>query len=122
MTFRKGQSGNPAGRPRGSKNRYALDRKVRAKLARTGESPLELMLEIMRDPNERMELRLDAAKSAAPFMHRRMPTAVEDTDPNQQLVFDPQALAGLSAEEKIILLGLFEKIGLTLPHQWPAGT
>ena len=71
MTFRKGVSGNPAGRPRGSKNRYALDKRVR-ELAQTGESPLEVMLAVMRDPNEKIELRLDAAKAAAPYMHAKL--------------------------------------------------
>jgi hypothetical protein len=74
------------------------------------------MLAVMRDPNEKIERRLDAAKAAAPYMHRKMPIAVEDTDPNPQLLFDTKALVGLSAQEKITLLALFEKIGATLPN------
>jgi hypothetical protein len=85
-------------------------------LAQKGESPVEVMLRVMRDPNEKIELRLVAAKAAAPYLHRKMPIAVGDTDPNQPLVFETQALAGLSAQEKVTLLALFEKIGTTLPN------
>ena len=49
-------------------------------------------------------------------LHRKMPIAVDGAEPNQPLVFDPEALAGLSAQEKITLLTLFEKIGATLPN------
>jgi len=85
-------------------------------LARTGESPLEVMLAVMRDPSEKIGLRLDAAKAAAPYLHRKMPIAVDGAEPNQPLLFDTQALVGLSAQEKITLLALFEKIGTTLPN------
>jgi hypothetical protein len=88
-------------------------------LAREGESPLELMLRVMRDENEKIERRLDAATAAAPYMHSKMPIAAGGADP-QPLVFDTQALAGLSTEEKITLLALFEKIESTAPHQLSA--
>jgi hypothetical protein len=83
---------------------------MRRKLARAGETPLEVMLSVMRDPKEKLALRLDAAKAAAPFMHRKMPIALERGDSDSPIVFDALALAGLTREEKVALLELFDKM------------
>lgn len=107
MTFRKGQSGNPRGRPRGSRNRYALDEMMRRELAQTGMTPLEFLLSVMYDPNAKLELRLDAAKAAAPFMHRKMPVAVEEPTSVEPTSLD--GLHHLSVHERITLLALLEK-------------
>lgn len=107
MTFQQGSSGNPAGRPKGSKNQHVLDEKIRAKLAQTGESPLEVMLGVMRDPSEKIELRLDAAKAAAPYLHRKMPIAVNEPTAVEPILLDE--LHELSASEREALLALLEK-------------
>jgi len=63
------------GRKPGSKNKKTLD--AEAALARAiAESgavdPLEFMLAVMRDPQADFRVRLEAAKSAAPYRHARL--------------------------------------------------
>ena len=111
MTFKKGVSGNPGGRPKGSKNHYALDEKMRRELARTGLTPLEVLLVVMRDPKERLELRLDAAKAAAPYMHSKMPIANDEAPASVESI-SLSRLHGLSASERTVLLALLEKAGI----------
>jgi hypothetical protein len=36
-----------------------------------GQTPLEFLLEVMRKPGEDLALRLNAAKTAAPYLHAR---------------------------------------------------
>lgn len=45
---------------------------------RAGISPLEFMLFVMNDPDEPLSRRLDAAKSAAPFIHPKL-SAVDNS-------------------------------------------
>jgi len=76
-------------------------------VAREGESPLQVMLRLMRDETEKIEVRLDAAKAAAPYMHRKMPVAVDEptvVEPNEL----PE-LQQLSVSERKALLVLLEK-------------
>jgi len=49
------------------------------KRARDGLTPLEYLVSIYRDPNMPTETRIDAAKSALPYVHRRMPMEVIST-------------------------------------------
>jgi hypothetical protein len=44
--------------------------------SKEGLTPLEFLLQVLRNPNERQDVRIDAAKSAAPYMHPRL-AAVE---------------------------------------------
>src|SRR5262245_2416288 len=72
--FQKGQSGNPAGRPKGALDKITqLQRKAALE---SGQSPLDYLLSIMRDENQSITVRLDAAKAAAPYLHPKL-TAVE---------------------------------------------
>lgn len=59
-----------AGRPKGSKTRKNAEIAQRA--AEQGITPLEYMLEVMRDEANETSARLDAAKSAAPYIHPRL--------------------------------------------------
>lgn len=59
-----------AGRPKGAKSK--LTEKAIERAGATGELPLEFMLRVMRDEGEAFDVRFDAAKAAAPYMHARL--------------------------------------------------
>ncbi len=58
------------GRKRGTPNRATAA--LAAAVAASGETPLAYLLSVMRDPQVAPELRLEAAKAAAPFVHPRL--------------------------------------------------
>lgn len=77
------------GRLRGVPNRATAARQ--AAVSATGQTPLEALLEIMRDPGQPVGLRVDCARAAAPYVHPRMaavtldrddPVAIIDPDPD----------------------------------------
>ena len=70
MGFQPGQSGNPNGRPKGSRNKATAKRE--AEIEATGLSPLSFMLSILRDEEASMEDRKWAAEKAAPYVHPRL--------------------------------------------------
>jgi Family of unknown function (DUF5681) len=84
--FKKGQSGNPAGKPKG----LAITKTaaIANKCAATGRTPLETLINLMnkafsageRSSGEKRWRRFDDAARwaamAAPYMHSRMPTLV----------------------------------------------
>lgn len=63
-----------AGRKPGVVNRF--NELARAKAAEGGITPLEYMLSVLRDEDNEMAMRMDAAKSAAPYLHAKL-TSVE---------------------------------------------
>ncbi len=68
--WRKGQSGNPNGRPKGSVNKATARRE--RQIAISGQTPLEYMLGVMRDGAADIEDRKWAAETAAPYVHPRI--------------------------------------------------
>jgi len=68
--FKRGTSGNPFGRPRGSRNKRA--RALVEAAQNGGELPLDYMLRVMRDPNAAAKRRDEMAKAAAPFLHSKL--------------------------------------------------
>jgi hypothetical protein len=64
------------GRKKGSRNKATV--KKTREIAASGETPLDYMLALMRDPRQAQEVRLDAAKSAAPYVHAKL-AAIEHT-------------------------------------------
>ena len=74
--WKKGQSGNPKGKPKGTKSRRTLAQAEA--IAASGLTPLEFMLEVLRHPKDYSTAqRMWAANAAAPYVHRKMPIAVE---------------------------------------------
>lgn len=71
-----GVSGNPNGRPAGSRNKFSVAQH-KALLAEGREMPLPFMLYLMRDKTQEMELRLEAAKAAAVYCHKKQPIGIE---------------------------------------------
>ena len=65
-----------AGRRKGATTR--LNDVARAKAAEGGITPLEYLLELLRDGATPREIRIDVAKAAAPYMHAKL-QAVELT-------------------------------------------
>jgi hypothetical protein len=61
---------HPGGRPKGSPNKASIARA--AAIAASGLTPLDYMLQQMRDDNADPAMRLDAARSAAPYVHPRL--------------------------------------------------
>ncbi len=64
------------GRKKGSVNR-ATAAKAKA-IAESGLTPLDFMLDLLRDEEQPPHIRLDAAKSSAPYVHPRL-SAIEHT-------------------------------------------
>jgi hypothetical protein len=74
--WKKGQSGNPHGKPKGTISRFSI-KQYEAELATGQKLPLQFMLDLMRDTKQEMQLRLSAATAAAPYLHRKMPIGIE---------------------------------------------
>lgn len=66
----KGGARPGAGRKKGSPNKKTAE--VQRVVAESGITPLEYMLQIMRNPLAEDAQRLDAAKSAAPYVHAKL--------------------------------------------------
>lgn len=83
----KGQSGNSAGRKKGAKNKttvakeYAHDEAGKRRML-----PLAYMLRIMRDPKKPLEVRMEMAKAAAPYMHSRLQSTTVSNPEGEELV------------------------------------
>lgn len=126
--FVKGKSGNPAGKKPGTKNkvskvtaRRVLEAAVRdaqgkaADRAAKGLTPLGFMEAVLRTPSEYpFAARSWAAKEAAPYLHRKMPIAIDGGEgkPIPVMMIDPAKLAAMDsdtlrkAEEVIKLMGI----------------
>lgn len=72
-----------------------------------GITPLEFLMSILRDPKAKFYEKLDAAKAAAPYMHRKMPIAVEGGDSERPILLHD--LSRLSDSELLMLKTLLEK-------------
>jgi hypothetical protein len=76
--FKPGISGNARGRPKGSRNKRTIaDQEIVA----SGMSPLAFLCSVYRDRKQPMKRRIEAAKSAAPYVHPEL--AVTTNSPLQ---------------------------------------
>jgi hypothetical protein len=85
------------GRPKGSPNRTNAE--LRAEAAAAGLTPLEFMLKVLRDTDEKFERRAWAAEKAAPFLHARLATIEHKGDTGGQVQIIIQRFAGIEAEK-----------------------
>jgi Family of unknown function (DUF5681) len=76
MPYQKGQSGNPAGKPKGANSK--VTRQKEAQIAASGLTPLEFMLNMLRDPEAAHEDRKWAAQNAAPYAHAKLAAVTLD--------------------------------------------
>lgn len=61
-----------AGRKPGARNKTT--EKQRKAIAESGLTPLDYMLTVLRDENNPLDVRLDAANKAAPYVHAKLAT------------------------------------------------
>jgi hypothetical protein len=88
--FKPGTSGNPRGRPRGSRNKRSLANIEGAQAG--GQLPLDFLLSVMRDSRQSIERRLEAAKAAAPYVHPKL-ASIENPGPQ-----DKPPVTGITVE------------------------
>lgn len=102
------------GRPKGSKNR--ISRAMLTALAQTQKSdhpltPLAFMLDVLGNVKNSFTRRSWAAAAAAPYMHRRMPLAIEGGDPSRPLIIATvDRLKTLTPEELAVLVAVQAKL------------
>lgn len=100
MAFAKGKSGNPNGRPKGTRSRTTqLKEAALLKILAKHKAPLDFLLELMSSGEAPLAVRIDAAKAAAPYVHRRMPIAIENSDQGPFRVFDMAKLSGMTKKD-----------------------
>lgn len=101
--------GRPAGLPKsGGRRKGSPNRTTKAKAAKIAESgltPLEYMLNVLRNNDAPPDDRMEAAKSAAPYVHPKL-AAMTHAHSGAMGVYDVTKLASLSDEE----LKLFESV------------
>ena len=73
------------GRLKGMPNKATLKREKA--IAETGLTPLDYMLAVLRNEDNAPDLRLDAAKSAAPYCHPKLATITHNGPDGGPMVF-----------------------------------
>lgn len=85
-SFKPGQSGNKAGRPKGRIGKTTMmTLQERQALLDANEwlTPLRFLMSVMVCDENPLDVRMEAAKAALPYIHRKMPQAVEFSDPKE---------------------------------------
>lgn len=62
------------GRTKGTPNKFTRDHQIA--VAKSGLSPIDYMLSVMRDEGKEDSIRIDAAKSVAPYLHAKLSSVV----------------------------------------------
>ncbi len=98
---------------------HSIDAAERKRLAQeAGMSPLEFLLSIMCDSGEKLYVRMDAAKIAVPYFHRKMPIAIDNGAGGPVGVYTKEQLARLGPQE----LALLEQLMVKLSNEFPTPT
>lgn len=101
MPFKKGDPANK-GRPKGSVTKsHKLSDEQRKQLAAAagGITPLEFACSVLRDDKSTMKDKQWACELLMPYMHRKLPTAVDMTTNAVVTTVSAEGLAALSATE-----------------------
>ena len=75
--------------PRRASAAPASAAQVLAAIGASGPTPLDYMLQVMRDETQELAKRLDAAKAAAPYVHPRLASVAvgnQDDKPFEQVI------------------------------------
>jgi hypothetical protein len=98
MPFQKGQSGNPAGKPKGALRKATAKRE--AEIRASGLTPLAHMIAVLQDENSSKEDRRWAAQAAAPYVHPRLSSIDAKVQQEERHIVDTVDLSALSWEER----------------------
>ena len=78
------------------------------------ESPAALLKAVALDPRHPLDVRLSAARQAAPYYDMRMPMRVEGELKHTGVVFDPAKLAAMKKTDRELLLKMLKQLGVEL--------
>lgn len=90
------------------------DRQIKMAIESSDLSPLDFLVAVLRDNSLAVSTRLDAAKSAAPFMHQKKPLAVEGTD---KPLIPAEALRGMAKSDLAQLEQILSRAGVAVETQ-----
>lgn len=76
------------GRQKGTPNKRTAATAKAAALIEAGESPLEFLTNVFRDAKVPLDVRVDAAKCAAPYVHARLSSIDIGSKDGQPLVIE----------------------------------
>lgn len=94
---------HPGGRPPGSRNKASVQRE--AEIKASGLTPLDYMLTVLRDKKADPAARMDAARSAAPYVHPKLSSVTVGGNDNAP----PIRLESLSLDQLVKLGERIEK-------------
>ena len=121
MTFKKGDPDiNRNGRPpkppgaprshRAHKARLTDQQRQQLAVMAGGITPLEFFASILRDPSETMGNRIFAAKELMPYMHRKLPVAVEVKGAIATMAISPAVIAALPPDQLETLMAILGRM------------
>ena len=96
-----------AGRRKGSPNRTTAERI--AEVAASGLTPLDHMLQVLRDPLQSAARRDWAAEKAAPYCHAKL--AQKEVDHRHTIDIADRIMAGWKAKQDARISGFLGKVG-----------
>jgi hypothetical protein len=109
--IQKGEVLNPKGRLPGTKNQHSLRQAAEA-AKKYGILPLDFFLTNLNDPKAKFAVKMDCAKAAAPYVHRKMPIAIDNGEGGPVSFATPEQLARLPAKDLKVLQEIMSKVAL----------